>query len=260
MKGDFGKASVGEKSNALRVGSSSTIYFEPGVQNLWLHAMGTGNLGINDIKASGLVDIVGDDAVTVGLNGQAGGIKGSSVTVSTQKDLAVNGKIASASEARLASETGSVSVEGNVAGTSVDLDAAGGGISVNGNVESTAESGQVTLDAANDVSVTGNVTGKGQVALTAGNGASIDGSVRSENNTVTILARDGGITIGEKAAGSISGTSVDLNAAHGDISVNGNVKSTDVNGRVTLDSTESISVVGDIASNGLITLTAGSNA
>ena len=260
VKGDFGKASVGEKSNALRVGSSSTIYFEPGVQNLWLHAMGTGNLGINDIKASGLVDIVGDDAVTVGLNGQAGGIKGSSVTVSTQKDLAVNGKIASASEARLASETGSVSVEGNVAGTSVDLDAAGGGISVNGNVESTAESGQVTLDAANDVSVTGNVTGKGQVALTAGNGASIDGSVRSENNTVTILARDGGITIGEKAAGSISGTSVDLNAAHGDISVNGNVNSTDVNGRVTLDSTESISVVGDIASNGLITLTAGSNA
>ena len=322
VKGDFGKASVAEKSNALRVGSSSTIYFEPGVQNLWLHAMGEGNLGINDIKASGLVDIVGDDAVTVGLNGQAGGIKGSSVTVSTQNNLAVNGNIESASEARLASAAGSVSVDGNVDGTSVDIDAAGGGISVKGNIESSAENGQVTLDAANDVSVTGsvtakglaaltaglgasidgsvtgttvdldatggnisvkgnvestaengqvtldaaqalsvtgNVTAKGQVALTAGSNAAVDGSVESTNDLVRIAAQDG-ITIGENAKGSIRGTSIDLDAAGGDISIHGSVESTAGNGQVTLDAAQALSVAGSITGQGLVALTAGGNA
>ena len=223
--------------------------------------MGTGNLGINDIEASGLVDIVGDDAVTVGLNGLAGGISGHSVTVSTQNNLAVNGDIESASEAHLASTAGNVAIAGNVAGTNVDLDAARGGISVKGNVESTAENGQVTLDAANDVSVTGSVTAKGQVALTAGGDAAVNGSVESTSDIVKIVAQGGNITIGEDAQkGSISGTSVDLDSTHGDISINGNVESTADNGQVTLDAAQAISVAGSITAKKLVELTAGSNA
>ncbi|MDO4936825.1 MAG: hypothetical protein Q4E62_02815 [Sutterellaceae bacterium] len=312
VTGDFGKApSQSGESNALRVGSTSTIYFEPGVQNLWLHAMGSGNLGINDINASGIVDIVGDDAVTVGVNGQLGGIKGNSVTVKTVNALTVHGDIVSNSETLLTSTEGNVTVGGNltshsavdltaatgaavngniksetdavtilvetgditigesaegedakgsVIGTRVDLDANAGNIAVNGNIESTSDSGQVMLDAAKAISVVGDIASKGKVALTAGSNAVVDGNITSTDDTVKIVASVGKIAIGENAESSnVSGTSVDLDANGGGITVKGNVQSTGESGQVTLDTNEAILVVGDITSQGNVALTAGSD-
>lgn len=152
VAGDFGKDT---ENGALRVGSDSIVLFEETIGNLYLDALGVGNLRINRINASGAVRINGEDSVTVGLDDAAGGVKGSDVSIKTANDLTVKGNVESTSE------TGSAVL--------------------------TAQTGSVTIADGSTVSAAGDVS------ISAGDAATFNLGTIEAGNTVTVAVGTGGI-------------------------------------------------------------------
>lgn len=88
VRGDFGT-----EDTALRVGTSSTVNFSESVGNVRLRGMGeSGELAINGINASGVVDIDSEGGLKVGA------VKGDSVELDALKQITLTGNLESTGE------------------------------------------------------------------------------------------------------------------------------------------------------------------
>lgn len=186
VRGDFGT-----EDTALRVGTSSTVNFSESVGNVRLRGMGeSGELAINGINASGVVDIDSEGGLKVGA------VKGDSVELDALKQITLTGNLESTGENKdlaVTSKEAGIELADNSTVRSkggVKLDAKAGELKFTGGVVEAA--GDASLLGKSVTATQGNLSAGGRIEIGA-TGGSIDAAgLQTQAGAGTLITAVGG--------------------------------------------------------------------
>ena len=184
--GDFGT-----EDNALRVGTASTVNFSESVGNVRLHGMGeSGELAINGINASGVVDIDSEGGLKVGA------VKGDSVELDAVKQITLTGNLESTGENKdlaVTSEEAGIELADNSTVRSkggVKLDAKAGELKFTGGVVEAA--GDASLHGKSVTATQGNLSAGGRIEIGATGGGIDAAGLQTQAGAGTLITAVGG--------------------------------------------------------------------
>ncbi|WP_347557345.1 ribonuclease domain-containing protein [Robbsia sp. KACC 23696] len=205
-----------------------------------------GATSLQDVQSGSAMTLQSGDALT--LNGKLS--TGDALSATADGNLLVNGAIQAGSDAALASQHGDVSIAagGTLAGSGQVALNAGQDIHVDGSLTS---AGNASLQATRDVSAIGSVQGQGSGNVRAGR--NLTGSGTLSFTQAASLRAEGDINQG----GLVQGQSVDLSAA-GNVSVNNVEAATTLALRAgdTTNGIGALSVAGTAVAGGAVTASA----
>jgi filamentous hemagglutinin len=205
-----------------------------------------GATSLQDVQSGSAMTLQSDDALT--LNGKLS--TGDALSATADGNLLVNGAIQAGSYAALASQHGDVSIAagGTLDGSGQVALNAGQDIHVDGSLTS---AGNASLQATRDVSAIGSVQGQGSGNVTAGR--NLTGSGTLSFTQAASLRAEGDINQG----GLVQGQSVDLSAA-GNVSVNNVEAATTLALRAgdTTNGIGALSMAGTAVAGGAVTASA----
>lgn len=184
--GDFGT-----EDNALRVGTASTVNFSESVGNVRLRGMGeSGELAINGINASGVVDIDSEGGLKVGA------VKGDSVELDAVKQITLTGNLESTGEdkdlAVTSKETGIELADNSTVRSKggVKLDAKAGELKFTGGVVDAA--GDASLLGKSVTATRGNLSAGGRIEVGATGGGINAAGLQTQAGAGTLITAVGG--------------------------------------------------------------------
>ncbi|WP_418862318.1 leukotoxin LktA family filamentous adhesin [Sutterella wadsworthensis] len=190
VRGDFGT-----EDTALRVGTDSTVNFSESVGNVRLRGMGeSGELAINGINASGVVDIDSEGGLKVGA------VKGDSVELDAVKQITLTGNLESTGEHKdlaVTSKEAGIELADNSTVRSeggVKLDAKAGELKFTGGVVEAA--GDASLLGKSVTATRGNLRAGGRIEVgTTGGGINAAGLQTQAGAGTLITAVGGGVAL-----------------------------------------------------------------
>ena len=186
VRGDFGT-----EDTALRVGTSSTVNFSESVGNVRLRGMGeSGELAINGINASGVVDIDSEGGLKVGA------VKGDSVELDALKQITLTGNLESTGEHKdlaVTSKEAGIELADNSTVRSkggVKLDAKAGELKFTGGVVEAA--GDASLLGKSVTATQGNLSAGGRIEIGATGGGIDAAGLQTQAGAGTLITAVGG--------------------------------------------------------------------
>ena len=186
VRGDFGT-----EDTALRVGTSSTVNFSESVGNVRLRGMGeSGELAINGINASGVVDIDSEGGLKVGA------VKGDSVELDALKQITLTGNLESTGEHKdlaVTSKEAGIELADNSTVRSkggVKLDAKAGELKYTGGVVEAA--GDASLLGKSVTATQGNLSAGGRIEIGATGGGIDAAGLQTQAGAGTLITAVGG--------------------------------------------------------------------
>lgn len=186
VRGDFGT-----EDTALRVGTSSTVNFSESVGNVRLRGMGeSGELAINGINASGVVDIDSEGGLKVGA------VKGDSVELDALKQITLTGNLESTGENKdlaVTSKEAGIELADNSTVRSkggVKLDAKAGELKFTGGVVEAA--GDASLLGKSVTATQGNLSAGGRIEIGATGGGIDAAGLQTQAGAGTLITAVGG--------------------------------------------------------------------
>lgn len=186
VRGDFGT-----EDTALRVGTSSTVNFSESVGNVRLRGMGeSGELAINGINASGVVDIDSEGGLKVGA------VKGDSVELDALKQITLTGNLESTGEHKdlaVTSKEAGIELADNSTVRSkggVKLDAKAGELKFTGGVVEAA--GDASLLGKSVTATQGNLSAGGRIEIGATGGGIDAAGLQTQADAGTLITAVGG--------------------------------------------------------------------
>ena len=184
--GDFGT-----EDTALRVGTDSTVNFSESVGNVRLRGMGeSGELSINGINASGVVDIDSEGGL------QVGAVKGDSVELDAVKQITLTGDLESTGESKdlaVTSKEAGIELADNSTVRSkggVKLDAKAGELKFTGGVVDA--SGNASLLGKSVTATQGNLRAGGRIEIGATGGGINAAGLQTQAGAGTLISAVGG--------------------------------------------------------------------
>lgn len=184
--GDFGT-----ENTALRVGTDSTVNFSESVGNVRLRGMGeSGELAINGINASGVVDIDSEGGLKVGA------VKGDSVELDAVKQITLTGNLESTGEDKdlaVTSKEAGIELADNSTVRSkggVKLDAKAGELKFTGGVVEAA--GDASLLGKSVTATQGNLRAGGRIEIGATGGGIDAAGLQTQAGAGTLITAVGG--------------------------------------------------------------------
>lgn len=184
--GDFGT-----EDTALRVGSDSTVNFSESVGNVRLRGMGeSGELAINGINASGVVDIDSEGGLKVGA------VKGDSVELDAVKQITLTGNLESTGEDKdlaVTSKEAGIELADNSTVRSkggVKLDAKAGELKFTGGV--VEASGDASLLGKSVTATQGKLSAGGRIEVGATGGGIDAAGLQTQAGAGTLITAVGG--------------------------------------------------------------------
>ena len=186
VRGDFGT-----EDTALRVGTDSTVNFSESVGNVRLRGMGeSGELAINGINASGVVDIDSEGGLKVGA------VKGDSVELDAVKQITLTGNLESTGEHKdlaVTSKEAGIELADNSTVRSeggVKLDAKAGELKFTGGVVEAA--GDASLLGKSVTATRGNLRAGGRIEVGATGGGINAAGLQTQAGAGTLITAVGG--------------------------------------------------------------------
>ena len=186
VRGDFGT-----EDTVLRVGTSSTVNFSESVGNVRLRGMGeSGELAINGINASGVVDIDSEGGLKVGA------VKGDSVELDALKQITLTGNLESTGEHKdlaVTSKEAGIELADNSTVRSkggVKLDAKAGELKFTGGVVEAA--GDASLLGKSVTATQGNLSAGGRIEIGATGGGIDAAGLQTQAGAGTLITAVGG--------------------------------------------------------------------
>ena len=186
VRGDFGT-----EDTALRVGTDSTVNFSESVGNVRLRGMGeSGELAINGINASGVVDIDSEGGLTVGA------VKGDSVELDAVKQITLTGNLESTGENKdlaVTSKEAGIELADNSTVRSkggVKLDAKAGELKFTGGV--VEASGDASLLGKSVTATQGKLSAGGRIEVGATGGGIDAAGLQTQAGAGTLISAVGG--------------------------------------------------------------------
>ena len=184
--GDFGT-----EDTALRVGTASTVNFSESVGNVRLRGMGeSGELAINGINASGVVDIDSEGGLKVGA------VKGDSVELDAVKQITLTGNLESTGENKdlaVTSKEAGIELADNSTVRSkggVKLDAKAGELKFTGGV--VEASGDASLLGKSVTATQGKLSAGGRIEVGATGGGIDAAGLQTQAGAGTLITAVGG--------------------------------------------------------------------
>lgn len=184
--GDFGT-----EDTALLVGTDSTVNFSESVGNVRLRGMGeSGELSINGINASGVVDIDSEGGL------QVGAVKGDSVELDAVKQITLTGDLESTGESKdlaVTSKEAGIELADNSTVRSkggVKLDAKAGELKFTGGVVDA--SGNASLLGKSVTATQGNLRAGGRIEIGATGGGINAAGLQTQAGAGTLISAVGG--------------------------------------------------------------------
>ena len=207
--GDFGT-----EDTALRVGTASTVNFSESVGNVRLRGMGeSGELAINGINASGVVDIDSEGGLKVGA------VKGDSVELDAVKQITLTGNLESTGENKdlaVTSKEAGIELADNSTVRSkggVKLDAKAGELKFTGGV--VEASGDASLLGKSVTATQGKLSAGGRIEVGAtGGGIALSGGSSIEAAGDVNISSEGTLDLANATVQSTAGK-VELNGLAG---------------------------------------------
>lgn len=186
VSGDFGT-----EKNALRVGTSSSVNFRESVGNVRLRGIGeSGELAINGINASGVVDIDSEGGLKVGA------VKGDSVELDAVKQITLTGNLEATGEDKdlaVTSEEAGIELADNSTVRSkggVKLDAKAGELKFTGGVVEAA--GDASLLGKSVTATQSNLRAGGRIEIGATGGGINAAELQTQAGAGTLITAVGG--------------------------------------------------------------------
>ena len=186
VRGDFGT-----EDTALRVGTASTVNFSESVGNVRLRGMGeSGELAINGINASGVVDIDSEGGLKVGA------VKGDSVELDAVNQITLTGNLESTGEDKdlaVTSKEAGIELADNSTVRSkggVKLDAKAGELKFTGGIVEAA--GDASLLGKSVTATQGNLRADGRIEIGATGGGIDAAGLQTQAGAGTLISAVGG--------------------------------------------------------------------